>query len=283
MTWRSRLVPVMAIACASFATSVAQETMSAAPSKPEAARAAGMARISRGSVVPLYGSRSEPEVVEPFLLDVAHVTNGQFLRFATLAPRYRRDRIARVFADDGYLRHFDGPLRLGVRSPMNSPVIHVSWFAARAYCAAQGKRLPTVAEWEFAARADSRVPDATADPKFTEQLLSWYSRPARLPLPDVESLELNFWGVAGMHGVVWEWVEDFNSILMTGASRKDASGLDSQLFCAAGAVGSVDPSNYAAFMRYAMRSSTKASYTGQSMGFRCAQDAPVPKKEKKKS
>ncbi|MFT6408028.1 MAG: sulfatase activating formylglycine-generating enzyme [Arenicella sp.] len=74
-----------------------------------------------------------------------------------------------------------------------------------------------------------------------------------------------------MHGVVWEMVRDFNTALVTGESRGDSS-LDKQLFCGAGASSSVDPSDYAAFMRYALRSSYSASYTLSSLGFRCAKD-----------
>ncbi|MFT6733520.1 MAG: sulfatase modifying factor 1 [Polaribacter sp.] len=72
-----------------------------------------------------------------------------------------------------------------------------------------------------------------------------------------------------MHGVVWEWTEDFNSSLVNGESRNDSS-IDSKLFCSAGAAGSADPSNYAAFMRFGFRSSLQAKFTLGSLGFRCA-------------
>lgn len=243
---------------------------------------AGMARIGGGKFIPLYGSKDATETVESFFMDVHPVTNGQFLAFVSKTPRFRRGVVPKVFADAGYLRHFGGPLELSPKAPTASPVTNVSWFAARAYCTAAGKRLPTLNEWEYTARAGKDVPDASSDPAFTSQLLAWYGAPTKLPLPAVGTLPKNYWGVVGMHGVIWEWVEDFNSILMTGAAREDVAGLDPQLFCAAASAGSVDPSNYAAFMRYAMRASTRASYAGQSMGFRCAMDIPRPKETKKK-
>ena len=74
-----------------------------------------------------------------------------------------------------------------------------------------------------------------------------------------------------MHGVVWEWVYDFNSSFVTGDNRQDKDKLK-DLFCGAGGEGAQDRINYAAFMRYALRSSLKASYKLMNLGFRCAYD-----------
>jgi len=74
-----------------------------------------------------------------------------------------------------------------------------------------------------------------------------------------------------LHGLVWEWVADFNTAMVTGDAR-GYTGLDRQLFCGSGAVGAQDLSNYAAFMRYGFRSSLQADYCVHNLGFRCAQD-----------
>jgi len=62
--------------------------------------------------------------------------------------------------------------------------------------------------------------------------------------------------------------------LSTGESRGDSS-LDQNLFCGSGAAGAVDPSDYAAFMRFAFRGSLKAVYTQANLGFRCASNKEI--------
>ena len=63
----------------------------------------------------------------------------------------------------------------------------------------------------------------------------------------------------------------FNSVLISGESRKGGNA-DSNLFCGSSAVGATDLMNYAAFMRYAIRGSSKAKYTMNNLGFRCVKD-----------
>ncbi|MDA1232385.1 MAG: formylglycine-generating enzyme family protein, partial [Planctomycetota bacterium] len=168
-----------------------------------------------------------------------------------------------------YLKHFQSST---MDASAESPVTNVSWFSARAYCKSIDKRLPSLYEWEFVARATDTEVDGSKDPKHRQKILEWYSRPAAEKLPNVRDTEANYWGVHGMHGVVWELVNDFNTALVTGESRGD-SQLEQQLFCGAGAASSADPGDYAAFMRYALRSSYQATYTMESLGFRCAKDA----------
>ena len=81
----------------------------------------------------------------------------------------------------------------------------------------------------------------------------------------------NYFGAQDMHGLVWEWVSDFNTAMVTGDARGD-TGLDRQLFCGSGSLGVKDRSNFPAFMRYGFRSSLKANYTVHNLGFRCAKD-----------
>ena len=205
--------------------------------------------------------------VDAFHMDAMPVSNHDFLRFLRMHPKWQRSKISRIFADESYLSHWRSDLAGGASPKADAPVTFVSWFAARAYCKAQGKRLPTLNEWEFAARPEAfgREHD-----KMLTLILEWYSRPATTQLAPASKTELlcTSTGICGLHGLVWEWVEDFSSIIATEEGRTSGSP-DSDLFCGGGSVGSMDPNNYAAFMRYAFRSSLKGTYTIGHLGFRC--------------
>jgi sulfatase modifying factor 1 len=234
----------------------------------------GMARVGPGDLHPLYTATAAATTVKvvAFALDRVPVTNAEFLAFVREHARWRRDRVARVLADDGYLAHWAGPEELGPDARPDQPVTRVSWFAARAYCSAQGKRLPTEAEWELAATAGEKSADATAEPGFRQRILAWYAQPAATDLPAVGQRPPNFWGIHDLHGVVWEWVLDFNSTLVSSDSRTGKSA-DRLQFCGAGAFVAGDKQDYASFMRLAFRSSLEARYTARTLGFRCARDA----------
>src|SRR5690606_7722820 len=76
--------------------------------------------------------------VAPFEMMVHPVTNAQFLAFVTRNPAWRRGEVATVFAEPRYLSHWSGPLSLGERALPQQPLTQVSWFAASAYCEAEG-------------------------------------------------------------------------------------------------------------------------------------------------
>ena len=107
--------------------------------------------------------------------------------------------------------------------------------------------------------------------EFKRRVLEWYATPAPARLSPVGAGDANFWGVHDLHGLVWEWVADFNTAMVTGDARGD-TGLNRQLFCGAGAQGARDVENYPAFMRYGFRSSLKADYCIHNLGFRCAKN-----------
>ena len=232
-----------------------------------------MASVSNGVFRPLFRSQTDlKEVpVKSFYLDVVPVTNEKFLEFVRANPRWQRSQAKRIFADENYLKHWAGDLELGTNVLPDQPVVWVSWFAAKAYAQWQGRRLPTLAEWELAATASPTLADGSKDVSFQRDIIRWYSTSSPSVLPIVKIGQKNFWGIQDLHGLVWEWVSDFNSATVTGDARGD-TGLDRQLFCGAGAIGAKDVGNFPAFMRYGFRSSLKAAYTVHNLGFRCAKD-----------
>jgi len=235
---------------------------------------AGMVVIPAGTYTPLLRTTKDAAQVPvaAFLLDELPVTNADFLAFVTANPKWRRSHVSGLLADSSYLEHWTGDLEPGAKAPPGAPVVRVSWFAARAYARWAGKRLPTTAEWEVAASAGYTRPDGRNDAALQRDLYAWLARPVPAVQADAAAARPDFNGVRGLHGLVWEWVDNFNTAMVTGESRAD-TGLERDLFCGAGAVGARDPSDYAAFMRSALRSSLQANNTMTSLGFRCARDA----------
>jgi formylglycine-generating enzyme required for sulfatase activity len=212
-----------------------------------------------------------PLAVAAFSMRATPVTQGDFLRFVRAQPQWQRGRIARTFSDAGYLQHWRGPLELADAAAETPPVVHVSWFAAQAYCEHEGARLPTWTEWEYAAAADATRRDARSDPAWLARILGWYARPASAPLPAVGGAP-NVYGVRDLHGLVWEWVDDFNALLVSPDSRA-GDDPDKLKFCGAGAINLQDRQNYAVLMRIALLSSLNAADSTSSLGFRCVRPA----------
>jgi sulfatase modifying factor 1 len=228
-----------------------------------------MVFIPGGEYKPLYAKEATPRTALALFMDAVQVTNAQFLGFVEAHPECRRTQLRSAQADSNYLKHWAGDLELGAKAPPQAPVTHVAWHAAQAYCQSQHKRLPTQDEWEFAARADAKKIDTSSDQAFLKLLLEWYSKPATSALESVQSGISNVHGVRGLHGLVCEWVHDFNNSMIVGDSRGDGS-MERKLFCGAGSLLAADVSNYAAYMRFAFRSSLKGSYCVGSLGFRGA-------------
>ena len=229
-----------------------------------------MAHIKGGVFVPLYGRDTLKVEIEDFLMDVYPVTNEQFLQFVLKFSEWQRSKVIPLFADDNYLAEWESDTSISRLLNLNAPVTSVSWFAARKYCECQGKRLPTIDEWEYSAMASQTRPDARIDSSYNQYILNWYETPKTFGNAIGQTFK-NYWGVYDLHGLVWEWTIDFNSVLITGESRGDVD-LDRKLFCAGGAVGATDLMNYAAFLRFAFRGSLKANYGVKNLGFRCVRD-----------
>ncbi len=248
--------------------------------------AAPMSQIPDGAYRPLYLEPDKSKLdlpaakklkwgkkipVKAFFIDPYPVTRKEFKEFLIRNPEWRRSQIKQIFADSSYLNDWVSDLDIGNEQDLESPVRYVSWFSARAYCHDQHKRLPSLAEWEYVAASYKKVPH------LTRTILDWYSRPTNKKMPKVGTTFPNDFGVYDLHGLVWEWIEDFNSSLVTGESRGDSS-LDRGQFCGSGGLGASNFKDYAAFMRFAFRSSLNGSFALANLGFRCAKDLSTKKR-----
>jgi iron(II)-dependent oxidoreductase len=166
---------------------------------------------------------AHPVMLPAFAIDVAPVTNAQYQEFVDDGGYRRRElwsergwahRCAAELTAPQFWEH-DGERwwrrRFGVMVPVrpHQPVVHVCWFEAEAFARWAGKRLPTEAEWEKAARFDPatgesrRYPwgDAEPDPRLAN-LGQRHLEPA-----DVGSYPagVSATGVHQLIGDVWEW------------------------------------------------------------------------------
>ena len=238
---------------------------------PAGDESSGMVRIPAGFYKPFYKIKGLDSIRVPaFYIDSRAVTSRDFLEFVKRNPQWSRSRVSRVLADSGYLSNWKSDFEIGDSAIAISPVTRVSWFASSAYAKWAGKRLPTIYEWEYASLAPLVWPIRASGKRKDSVILNWYSSPSSSSaLKRAGSVNSNAFGLFDMFGSVWEWVEDFNSIVIPNDPR---GGLDTRFFCGSGAFGTLNPLDYATFMRFAMRSSLKASYTVQDLGFRCAKD-----------
>jgi len=155
------------------------------------------------------GGRDEYPNHEVFLdayyIDKFEMTNGRYREFIRAtghrAPQHAKDPSRNIWQ--------------GATMPesiADKPVINVDWFDAEAYCKWAGRRLPTEAEWEKAARGtdDRRFPWGNVEPthKHLNFNQRWQGEKTLMPVGSYEAGKSPF-GVYDMAGNVWEWVADW--------------------------------------------------------------------------
>jgi formylglycine-generating enzyme required for sulfatase activity len=146
--------------------------------------------------------------VDSFFMDKHEVTNGEYLRFCTETGH----GLPEFWNTDNFRSGEDYP---------GYPVIGISWRDAKEYAEWAGKRLPTEAEWEYAARGgliDKDYPngDEWTKKKAVQEPGGWTNL-----IDPVEKYEPNGFGLYDMSGNVWEWVYDVHSADYYSVSETD--------------------------------------------------------------
>jgi formylglycine-generating enzyme required for sulfatase activity len=229
----------------------------------------------------------EPEVPQhdvalaPFTIDMYPVTNAQFHTFLLDQPAWQPGRIGAQLHNGEYLKHWHGtsyPPELA-----DHPVVYVCWYAALAYAQWINKRLPTEAEWEYAARGGqpgAEFPWGTAAP---DPGRANYGASGLQHTSPVGSYPPNPYGIYDLAGNVWEYCLDaWDANYYAGNSRQnpiagegwgmlaDPARITSRRVIRGGSWGG-SPLN----LRVAYRDSHPPTGAGPHVGFRCAQSLPA--------
>ena len=188
--------------------------------------------------------------LDSFKMDACEVTNAQFERFK---PGFGESR-----------SEYNGEVK--VSGGDNQPVVNVTWYEANEYCRSVGKRLPTEAEWEYAARSGGkREKYATSTGELTQELANYDSNKTK----DVGSYPPNALGLYDMAGNVWEWTADwYKEDYYKTSTEKNPKGP------ANGAIRVLRGGSWhgaAEYLRASDRSSIGPAYRYNNIGFRCSQ------------
>lgn len=144
--------------------------------------------------------------VDAFYIDRYAVTNTDYKKFVDANPEWQKNRIPEKYHDGNYLALWNG--NSYPRNVAKKPVVYVSWYAAMAYAQWIGKRLPTEAEWEKAARGGlvgKKYPWGNTEDTTKAFTQMWEQPPETVP---VGQYPPNGYGLYDMTGNVWQWCLD---------------------------------------------------------------------------
>ncbi len=225
-----------------------------------------------------WGDVDEEPVHEVYLdaysIDKYETTSREFAEFLNADPdeseRYiKLGKRVTVEKADGKFR-----ARAGLE---NYPVNRVTWHGANAYCRWKGKRLPTEAEWEKAARGEDGRTFPWGEEHPDDSLATYRREIGEFGFKAMEPVDSlpegrSPYGLHHMAGNAWEWVADwFDDDYYAHSPKANPKGPDS------GTTKVLRGGNWyykAYYMRSAYRFNDKPEATKIWQGFRCSGDAP---------
>jgi len=197
--------------------------------------------------------------LDDFYLDINELTTEHYAEFLKTTERPKPS----YWSDINLSRH------------RNRPVVGVTWEDARAYCTWVGKRLPTEAEWEKAARGtDSRMyPWGDKEPSFQDANFgkaSWNGYDTLSPVGALIDGQSPY-GLNDMAGNVWEWVADWFGVdyYKDSPQRNPIGPVSGSMKVIRGGAWDMQPN----FLRAPYRSQAVPTTKHYTIGFRCARDA----------
>ncbi|MCP4715603.1 MAG: formylglycine-generating enzyme family protein [Deltaproteobacteria bacterium] len=202
-----------------------------------------------------------------YYIDLNEITNRQYQTFIKQTSR------PAPFVDRDWARPYNWQGTDFPEGTGDYPVVLVSWHDAGAYAAWAGKRLPTEAEWEKAARGgllDAVYPFEDTYATFTEA--NYYKGLIRgKKLKPVGSYAPNGFGLRDMGGNVWEWCRDwYGEFYYQQAPETDPAGpAEGQYRVLRGGSWINDKR----FLRCSQRAKNAPEYKSHTVGFRCALSA----------
>jgi formylglycine-generating enzyme len=158
-----------------------------------------------------------------FSIDALEITSAQYdscVKAGVCTPAHENDGQCIAWNGQKFIR-----ARI-VKQDKDSqlPVVCVTWYQARDYCSYKGKKLPSEAQWEYAALAGRKTTFAWGDerPDPTRCAQASQGKPKK-----PGSFAANQWGLFDMTGNVWEWVSDrYQSDYYSTSEPADPEGPD---------------------------------------------------------